>query len=138
MARLLVVLVSVLLLTAGCTTTLPGSDGGTDTPTFTDQEVHSGLAPNVEVLMYALDPVHITVVERGGAGRGVVLNETYTNVTQVEYDEEGTVFRENNDYRIVIRVNGTTRWNETIAHYESYQLRIENNRSVTVVEHSMA
>lgn len=146
MRNLHAVLAGALIFTAGYTTATPigGSPTPTPTPTptekptLTEPSVHPGLTANLEVLNYALAPVHITVSELGSHGRGVVLNKTYTDQTKIEYGDAGTVFRENGSYRVVIRVNGTVRWNETIHHYGSYELQIDSNGSVTVQSHSMA
>lgn len=128
------VLTVVLFIVAGCTTTGPMGGPASETPT--DPEAHAGMTADVDIRSLALDPVTIIITETSNNGRGVVLNRTYTNVT-IEFGD-GTLLRKNAEYRVLIRVNGTTRWNETVEHFESYELRIENNGSVTVRSHAMA
>lgn len=146
MQSLHTVLVGTLIVTAGCTTATPSGGSPTisptpttsETPTLTEPSVHPGLTANLEVSNYALAPVHLTITELGQYGRGIVLNKTYTDQSNIEFGDKGRVFRENGSYRVVIRVNGTVRWNETIQHYESYQLQVDSNGSVTVQSHSQA
>lgn len=128
------VLLVVLVVVAGCAETPPGDDGAA----FTEPGVHPGLTADVDVHSLALEPVRVTITELGEDGRGVVLDRTYADsVVTIEFDDED-VFRENGAYRVTIRVNGTTRWDRTVRHYEWYELRIENDGNVTVVTHAMA
>ena len=55
----------------------------------------------------------------------------------IEFEDED-VFRENGEYLVTIRVNETVQWNQTVNHFEWYELQIENNGTVTVVTHAMA
>lgn len=132
------VLTCILVVIAGCATTGLSGEQSDGTPTLTEADVHPGSTPNLDVYLYAMQPVHITITELGPQGRGVVVNETYDNRSKVEFGDHGTAFRENGHYRVVILVDGTERWNVTVSHTESYELRVESNGSVTVKSHSTA
>lgn len=131
---------ALVLVLAGCAGSLPvGSQpDGTPTaatPTLAEPAVHSGLTAGLT--LYTHQPVHATVTELGPGGRGVVVDRTYADQPIVEFGD-GPTFRENGDYRVVLEVNGTVRWTETIRHYEYYELRVVENGSVEVEGHSTA
>ncbi|WP_424019255.1 hypothetical protein ACOZ4N_07215 [Halorientalis pallida] len=125
------------MVLSGCSgydpTTAPESDAGA----FTEPDVHPGLTATVDIQNLARAPVHITITELNENGRGVVLGRTYDDRTTIEFDKKD-VFRENGDYRVEIRVNGTIEWNRTVQHFESYELRVETNGTVSVVTHAVA
>lgn len=135
--RLRAALLCLLVLTAGCATNPQGGDASGGTPTFTEPDVHPGMTPRVGLLVYALEPVRVTVIELNPNGRGVVSNETYTDRVDVEFDGDN-VLRTHGNYRVVVRVDGTVRWDETVRYYEGYELRVESNGTVVVTQHSMA
>lgn len=132
-------LLCLLVLVAGCSGSGPTGDSQTvdSTESFTEPVAHPGMTADVDVRNLALAPVHITIIELNENGRGVVLDETYTDKVAIELDEDD-VFRVNGRYRVTVRIDGTVRWNTTVEHYEGYELRIENNGSVTVTTHAMA
>lgn len=128
-----VCLLAVLGGCAGLPDTGSGPDGPSATPTL-EPGAHPGLTADLEIWSQARRPVHLTIVETNEYGRGVVLNETYRDVGTIEPG----IFRENGDYRVTIRVNGTVEWNEVVNHFESFDLRIHRNGTVTVTSHAVA
>ena len=131
------VIIALMMLLAGCSGYNPSTTPETDTGPFTEPDVHPGLTANLDIQNLALAPVHITITERHENGRGIVLDRTYNDRTTIEFEEKD-VFRENGEYRVEIRVNGTIEWNRTVKHFESYELRVENNGTVAVVTHAVA
>lgn len=124
-------IVCALLFLSGCA---GNPQTPTQTGTLTEAGVHPGLTADVDVVSDANAPVRVTIVEMGVTGRGTVLDRTYTGVVDVE-DE---VFRENGDYRVTIRVNGTVRWDRTVKHFETVELRVAENGTVSVTSHTIA
>lgn len=60
----------------------------------------------------------------------LVVNRT-TDERRIDLDDR---FDPRTDYRVVVAVDGTTRWNETVYDYESYTLTVSQNGSVRVAD----
>jgi hypothetical protein len=130
-------MIALLMILAGCSGYNPSTTPEGDAGPFTEPDVHPGLTAAVDIQNLARAPVNITITELHENGRGVVLDRTYDDRMMIEFDEKD-VFRENGEYRVEIRVNGTVEWNRTVQHFESYELRVENNGTVAVVSHALA
>lgn len=135
------VLLCVLVLVAGCATVSTGdgptSGEPTGTPTLTPADAHPGLTADLAVRVDTHRQTTVQVTELGGGGRGVVFEETGDAPRTLRFGG-GSVVRENGRYRVVVRVNGTVRWERTVRHFESYELRVERNGTVTVVSQAIA
>lgn len=84
-------------------------------------EVHEGWDGNVTV----------TIINVTDGAHDVVLNRTYTERYGVhDFDP---VMRPCSDYQAVIRVDGEVKWNRTIRHYEGYEMRVEENGTVSIM-----
>ena len=64
------------------------------------------------------------------AADALVVNRT-TDERRVDLD---SAFEPETDYRVVVAVDGTTRWNDVVYAYESYTLSVERNGTVRVAE----
>ena len=104
-------------------------------PTFTEPGVMSGGTADLDIDVLGGQPIHVTIEELGERGRGIVLNETYREEYTLDFGDNESLFLKHGNYRVTIRVNGTVQWNETITHHETYDLRVEENGSVTVTGH---
>lgn len=93
--------------------------------------------PDVDVQIDTTDSVNVEVIELGERGRGTVFNRTYSEVTVVAFGEHD-VFRQNGAYRVIIRVDDSVAFDEQVKHFESYDLKVARNGSVTVESHSIA
>ncbi len=58
----------------------------------------------------------------------LVVNRT-TDEYRIDVD---SAFEPETDYRVVVTVDGTTRWNDTVNDYEIYTLSVERNGTVRV------
>jgi|GEM_PF-5241041 len=136
--RIGVAIVGLFVLLVG-STAVPVGGGLLSGPAPTlEEKVHSEVTTDLDVALYAVEPVHITIEERGPRGRGVVVDETHLDWTNLSYDGRRRVLREGFTYRVTIRVNGRIRWTETVSPGERYRLRVEHDGSVTVASHSTA
>lgn len=126
------VLVSVVVILAGCFAPFPGN--GEMTPMRTESPAHT-TESTAKLHILSQGPFSLTILEYGPNGQEVVLNESFSGITSVDYDGSGGVFQEGADYRVVIRVNETVRWNRTISQSDQYDLAIADNGTVTVRSH---
>lgn len=129
----------LLIITAGCT--LPvGGPTSTATPsgTVSDSPVSetaivtcepNTLTAGLDVTVAGGVTALITVRESGN--NGVVANRTYSGYEKVTFGEDGDVFDPGTDYRVTIHVNGTVRWNQTVARHERWDIRIGDDGKVT-------
>jgi hypothetical protein len=126
------VVVSVAVVLAGCSAPLPVDS--TATPTRTSPPSYA-TESTAQLGILSQVPFSLTIHTYGE--QEVVLNESFSGITKVEYGEEGAVFRAGEDYRVTIQVNGTVRWNRTVTSYEWYELDIAANGSVLVRTHAV-
>lgn len=126
------VLVGVIVVLAGCSAPLPGN--GEMTPAQTESQ-DSTPEPTAKLHILSQGSFSLTILEERATGQEVVLNESFDGITAVNYGDSGTVFQEGRDYRVVIRVNGTVRWNRSVSRFDQYDLAIAENGSVTVRSH---
>ena len=108
-------LVSILILSAGCVENPP-----------VENVISDRLIINNE-RMKSFD-VHISEEDTGTLIHSAQYKSEEINLTRV--------FESDTDYRVVITVNGSERWNRTIADYEAYELRILPNDNITVLYRS--
>ncbi|WP_135301993.1 hypothetical protein [Haloarcula amylovorans] len=147
-------LACLLVVSAGCA--MPTASDGADetaiadgtqtaaprpTPTADRTATVTGVVPattaDVDLALYTGSSVHVTVEELGADGRGVVVDRNYTTDTFPAFNDNESVFVEERDYHVTVRVGGETRWNRTVKHYEFYELVVNRNGTVEVKSHAV-
>ncbi|MFD1635260.1 hypothetical protein ACOZ4L_16000 (plasmid) [Haloplanus ruber] len=122
-------IVCVLVITSGCTSFTDQNASPTDTVTETTEPATTeSIKAFFKVNIQTEDRVNIRVKEL--ESQDLVLNKTYTSKKRVDI---GQYLEAATDYRIVIHTNGTVQWNKSVQDYEGYELRVEENGTVTVV-----
>lgn len=121
-------IICLLVVTSGCVSFPNQNTAATDTATETPEPATTEpFRAFVQVNIQTEDAVNIRAQEL--TSQEVVLNKTYTSKGPVDI---GRSLEPATDYRIVIRTNGTVQWNESVQDYEGYELRVEENGTVTV------
>lgn len=131
--------VCLVVILAGCSAG-PADPAVESTPTSTATlapGVHPGLTASLVVNIDIERPVHVTVREMNDGGRGLILNHTYTETTQLN-EANDLDFRTNGDYHVTITVDGEQVWNRTVGHFETMEITVEQNQTVTVQVHTVA
>lgn len=131
-----VCLICLLVLITGCSA-IPSDGPPSSNATLTEPDKHPGLTAQVEIQISTTDSVQIEAVELGEQGRGTVFNKTFAEVTRVSFDKNN-VFRKNRAYQITIQVNDSVKWDKKVKHFESYELKVEQDGNVVVESHSIA
>lgn len=137
------VLLSLLIVTAGCTTFLTPETESTSTAT----PVEAGPLPTVKTPvettrchcvrngrfelhdMYA-GPVSVTIYKLTN-GEEVVAEGVFTE--QFEIQSFDSVMRYGTDYRVVIRVDGEYAWSEEVPRHRGYEVLVRENGTVEVI-----
>lgn len=133
---------AVLVLTAGCSTganpdSATGADGtsGSLTSVAPPEQTTSCHCvpggPRFELHDIYDGSITVTVVNITSEAHAVVAERTYAS--QNGWHDFGPVTRYGSDYRVIIHVDGTEKWNETVSRAEDYEVRVTKNGTVTVV-----
>ena len=122
-------IICFLIVTSGCTSFTDQNTSTTDTVTATTEPATTeSVKIFFKVNIQTEDRVNIRAKEL--ESQDLVLNKTYTSKKRVDI---GQSLEAATDYRIIIRTNGTVQWNKSVQDYEGYELRVEENGTVTVV-----
>jgi len=122
-------MICFLIVTSGCTSFTDQNTNTTDTVTATTEPATTeSIKIFFKVNIQTEDRVNIRAKEL--ESQDLVLNKTYTSKKRVDI---GQSLEAATDYRIIIRTNGTVQWNKSVQDYEGYELRVEENGTVTVV-----
>lgn len=134
-----VVVCCLLLVLGGRTVGFPdaGSPTGerpTSTPTLEHEMDPPGgptpvMSAQVDLRGSSAPPVRVVATDRQ-AGRTVV-NATYEGAFTADFDDE-TALEPERGYKFTIRTGGEIAWQETVRHYERYDLYVTANGTVQV------
>jgi len=142
--RLLPVLALVVLAaSAGCLFGPGANDAGngtiesptTDDPSTETTRCHCAKNGRFELHDGYDGTVTIVVVNVTDGANETVAEKTYTE--QYGVRDLDPVMRYGSDYRVIVRVDGSEAWNETISRSEGYETRLHENGTVTVTSYSI-
>lgn len=144
-------LLCLLTITAGCTAPIGGSGNTTpntatpitttspttQSPTeTTDSDTPMSTCepykPTAGLVLKVSDGVTAQLTVTEVESNSTVVDRAVSGYERVVYDGSNGVFEPRTTYRVVIRANGSVRYNGTISPTEEYRLTVEQNGSVTV------
>ena len=119
-------LLAVLLVLGGCS----GTPSATPAPTATDAsgETVTPYAAELSIENPSEYTVTIETYAQTDSGETPAVNRT-TDDRRIDLDD---TFETGVTYRVVVRVNGTVQWNETVADYEGFTLVVTDEGTVRV------
>ena len=133
------VLLCAVVVVAGCTGVPRQSTPTAPTPSEPIPTPLPGVTPAAYTAELAIEnpsrqSITVQVYEQSADGApttatdALVVNRT-TDQSRIHLDD---AFESQTDYWVVVEVNGTARWNDTVYDYESYTLSVERDGTVRI------
>ena len=121
-------LLAVFLVLSGCTGTPTTTPAPTPTATEAPSDAYTPYAAELRIENPSEYTVTVETYAQTDAGETLAVNRT-TDARRIDLDD---TFKNGVNYRVVVRVNGTEQWNETVFDYEGVTLLVTEEGTVRV------